>query len=440
MKYVLFFLLAGVWVARAATAGSPDMESFRAAVKARFLKYTAVNTQSVDGAKSTPSSPGQWELARMLERELREIGLSEVRLDDKCYVYATLPANAEGKKIQPLGFIAHIDTSSAVRGKNVKPVVHLYKGGDVKLPGSPSVVIPESKNPRLARAVGSEIITSDGTALLGADDKAGIAAIMTAMEFLVKNPGIPHGIVRVAFTPDEEVDLSSEGFDVGPWAGTYAYTVDGEQEGEINDETFNAASATVTFTGKNAHPGYAKGIMVNSLYAAASFLASIPEEIKPERTEDRQGYFHPYEVNGNEESTTVRLILRDFELPGLEEKKRRLAGVVGTTRKAFPEVKIDLSVEDGYRNMKSVLATYPHIVEYAMDAMRKVGVEPVMKPIRGGTDGSRLTFKGVPAANIFCGAENVHSLEEWLSVNVLAKAAQAIVEIVRIWGDHPAVP
>lgn len=404
----------------------------------RICRYAAIGTPSKEGAEGgLPSTPEQWELAKLLERELREMGLVEVKLDEQCYVYATLPANVAADvaaKIPPVAYIAHIDTAWAVPGADVKPMVHKkYQGGDLVLPG---VVIKAAENPRLAGFIGDDIVTSDGTTLLGADDKAGIAAIMAALSWLKRHPEIEHGTIKVAFTPDEEIGRGAEGFDVAGLGAKYAYTVDGEQMGELNDETFCAATGTVTFTGKNCHPGFAKNIMINSVYAMGHFLSLFPADMRPETTEKKQGYLHPYTINGSEETTVVKVLLRDFDEAELNNHKKRLEGMVEQTRKAFPKVTISLKIDDSYRNMRVILKDIPFLVEYAAEAMKRVGVEPIMHGVRGGTDGSRLTFKGLPCPNLFTGAEKCHSREEWVAASAMGKSAGVIVELSKIWRER----
>ncbi|MBF0502346.1 MAG: peptidase T [Candidatus Riflebacteria bacterium] len=411
-------------------------EKIRRDAVERFMRYAAIETRSREGVDAIPSTPCQRDLAEVLEKELRELGLSDVRLDERCYVYATLPAKGLSKA-PPIALIAHIDVSSAVSGGTVKPVLHAnYQGGDLVLPGDPSVVIKAQKNPRLAESSGSDIITADGNTNLGADDKAGVAAIMAAIAWLVEHPEAPRGEVKIAFTPDEEVGRGAEGFDVTGVGAKYAYTVDGEQEGELNDETFNAAGAVVTFKGVSAHPGFAKGLMINSLYAAAHFIAGFPENQRPETTEKREGYLHPYELRGCEELTTLKVLLRDFDEDELNRRKQMLNDQADRTRKVFSSVDIDVKISDSYRNMNTVLRTMPFLVEYAEEAMRRSGVKPIKRPIRGGTDGARLTFAGLPTANIFCGAENCHSREEWLSARVLERSAVTLINLLAVWHER----
>ena len=400
----------------------------------RFLRYVAIETTSKEDVKEIPSTACQFDLANLLKKELHELKLKDVRLDKHGYVYATLPASdSKAAKGPVVGLIAHLDTSCAVSGKGVKPVIHKnYSGGDIVLPKDKTQIIRAKKHPGLKKVIGHDIITADGTTLLGADDKAGIAVIMAAVEYLLKHPEIPHGNVKIGFTPDEEVGRGAELFDVKGFGADFAYTLDGECEGELNIETFNAASALVSFNGHNAHPGYAKGIMINSFYAAADFLSRFPKKERPETTEKRQGYFHPYVLQGNEGLTTVKVLLRDFETKGLEDRKKRIKKQVEATRKAFPDTRIELVITDSYKNMKVGLDPYPFIEKIAADAMKAVSVKPEKKPIRGGTDGARLTFMGLPCANIFCGMQTPHSREEWISAQVMGKSAEMLINLVQI--------
>ncbi|MBF0406496.1 MAG: peptidase T [Candidatus Riflebacteria bacterium] len=404
----------------------------------RFVRYTSLGTQSKEDSETIPSTPEQWELARMLEKELRELGLKDVRVSDKCYVYATIPAKGgkEFESLPALGFIAHIDTSPAVPGKFVKPIVHDYKGGDIKLPGIPQLSITVDKNPRLKDAVGSKVISSDGTTLLGADDKAGVTEIMTMAKFLTSNDTFSHGPVKICFTPDEEVGMGHAGFEIEQWGAFAAYTVDGEREGELNEETFNASAATIVFKGKNVHPGFAKGIMINSQYAVCRFVSLLQNYPRPEITEGREGYIHPYSLSGTEEVSTVKILLRDFEKSGIESKKKIIQELADKVKGEFPEVQIEVSTKDSYQNMYEILKSYPFLVDFAEKAMKASDVHPIKLPIRGGTDGARLSFKGLPCPNLFCGSENVHGKTEWISLRSMEKAVQTIVNLVQIWAEN----
>ncbi|MFZ2956069.1 MAG: peptidase T [Candidatus Ozemobacteraceae bacterium] len=404
----------------------------------RFLRYAAVNTQSKEDVDKIPSTPSQMELAKIIEQELRETGLSEVRRSDQGYVYATLPANnaSDAGHVPAIGFICHLDISSAVAAREIHPILHEnYQGGDIVLPGNASLSIKVTENHELTKAIGGSVVTSDGTSNLGADDKAGIAEVMTAMEYLIAHPEINHGAVKIAFTPDEEVDKGPLGFDVKGFGASFAYTIDGCEEGEINDETFNAASADVVFHGKSSHPGRAKGVMVNCLFAAADFLSSLPVDQRPEATEGRQGFLHAYEIKGTEETASIKMLLRDFEKEGLEARKNLVRTTVDRTRKVFPLVKIEARIEDTYKNMKTALASVPIVIATVEEAMKRAGIEPRKAPIRGGTDGADFSFMGLPCPNVFCGAQNEHTLTEWVASKTMEKAVQTIINIVKITAE-----
>ncbi|MBF0547852.1 MAG: peptidase T [Candidatus Riflebacteria bacterium] len=417
-----------------------ELSEYQKAAVDRFLRYVAIDTQSKDDVASIPSTPGQMELAKTLKKEAIEIGLSDVRMDSHGYVYTVLPANGvrNPEKIPTIGFISHIDTSSDVEETKIHPKVHEnYQGGDITLSEKEGSKIEAAKNPCLKTCIGSAIITTDGTSLLGADDKSGVAEIMTAMEYLIKHPKIPHGTVKIAFTPDEEVDKGPAGFDLKGFCASFAYTVDGGEDGEINDETFNAASAIVSFHGKSSHPGSAKGAMVNCLFAAAHFLDIIPLEQRPENSDERQGFLYPYELNGGTEKVEVKMLIRDFESVQLETKKEFIRNLVKQTQKTFPQVKIDVAIEDTYKNMKTILASFPFVLSCAEEGMKRAEVTPKKMPIRGGTDGADFSFMGLPCANIFTGTHNEHSREEWIAANSIGKAVETIVNMVCICSEKP---
>ncbi|RCK78279.1 MAG: Tripeptide aminopeptidase [Candidatus Ozemobacter sibiricus] len=404
----------------------------------RFLRYAALDTASDSAARTLPTSEGQRRFADLLVGELRGLGLSDARLAAQGYVYATLPATPghEGTALPVLGFICHLDTVPLLGSGPIRPIVHpAYAGGDLVLPGDPTQVLSPREHPRLRDKIGSDIVTSDGRTILGADDKAGIAEVLTAIE-LLRERGIPHGPVAIAFTPDEETGRGMEGFDVAGWGASYAFTVDGEEVGELNDETFNAASATVVFTGHNCHPGSAKGVMVNALYAAARFLSDLPPRQRPEAVDGRVGYQHPHTVTGEEEEARIKLILRDFSLTGLRQRQRLVRELAARTARRFPGVRATVTIEEGYRNMKPVIARHPFLIAAAEEAMRRVGLTPIRRPIRGGTDGAVLSYKGIPCPNLFCGCENPHSRTEWIAVDDMVKAVETIVELIRVWPEH----
>jgi tripeptide aminopeptidase len=407
----------------------------------RFLRYVKIDTQSREDVEDVPSTAKQLELARLLVEELKALGLADARLDDHSYVYATLPSNLPPDypyKVPSIGFIAHLDTSPSVTGSGVNPqVIEIYEGGEIPLPGNPDLFLTTKENPELARYKGGTIITTDGTTLLGADDKAGIAVLMEALELLASDHSIPHGTVKVAFTPDEEVGKGSSFFDIEGWGAKYAYTLDGEKLGEINIETFNAALAVVTFRGKNTHPGYAKGIMVNSQYAMADFILRLPKDARPETTDGRQGYLHPYDIKGSEETSEVKILLRDFDFPGIEEKRSILEWIREETLRSFPGVRIDIAVKESYRNMREILEKHLGVVDRAAKAMERAGVAPLYLPIRGGTDGARLSFNGLPTPNIFMGCNNPHGKLEWVALHAMEKSMETVINLIKVWAEEP---
>ena len=402
----------------------------------RFLRYVKVNTRSQEDSETYPSTSCQWDLLRMLEGEMKALGLLDVKLDRWGYCLGTLPANSP-KKVPTVAFLAHVDTSPEVSGEGVKPVLHQnYQGGDIVLPGDPEQVINVSENPNLARQVGHTIITADGTTLLGSDDKAGIAEIMTLVDHLASHPEIKHGPIRVGFNPDEEVGMGTAHLEVAAVAADYAYTVDGGELGEIENETFNAAGATLTVRGFNVHPGYAKDKMVHAGRIAARFVEMLPALAAPETTEKRQGYWHPLSIQGDVSEATVKMILRDFEWPGIEAKVKYLEHCVEVLRAQFPKAAIELAWKEQYRNMRYPIDQDPRVVENAMEAVRRSGAEPLLHFIRGGTDGSALTLKGLLTPNIFTGGHNFHSKQEWNSVEWMEKAVQVLVETVKVWEER----
>ncbi|HKT06627.1 MAG TPA: peptidase T [Gemmatimonadaceae bacterium] len=400
----------------------------------RFLRYVRIDTQSREDQQTTPSTLTQWTLANLLAAELKQLGASDVTVSEHCMVYATVPSKLpNGARAPTVGFIAHVDTSPAVSGANVTPVVHRnYRGGDIVLPGDTTQVITVAQHPVLADLIGDDIITTDGTTLLGSDDKAGVAAIMTLVDVLLRNPGLAHGRVRVAFTADEEVGTGIEQFDVPAFGADFAYTVDGSTLGEVSDETWSARLATVTFHGASTHPGTAKGVMVNSVYAMADLLSRMPRDMLPETTEGREGFVHPYIGSLDVEHSTVKILLRDFDLSGLEAKEELLRRLVRESEERHPGVTSRIEVRENYKNMKEVLGQHPHITQFALDAARRAGLTPYLKPIRGGTDGSRLTFRGLPCPNIFTGGHEFHSKLEFNSRRGLEKTAETLVHLVRL--------
>jgi tripeptide aminopeptidase len=404
----------------------------------RFLRYVRIDTQSQEDPASIPSTARQWVLAYMLAEELEQLGATNIRTSEHCMVYATIPANVpDGAAIPVIGFLAHVDTSPAVTGTNVTPVVHEnYQGGDIVLPGDRSQVITVAQNPALNGMIGDDIITTDGTTLLGSDDKAGVATIMTLVDTLLRNPDIPHGTIAVAFTADEEIGVGIEQFDVAAFGARFAYTVDGGTLGEISEETWSARSATVIFRGKSTHPGTAKGVMVNSMYALAHFLTGMPADMLPESTEGRVGFVHPYAGVADVEESSVKVLLRDFDATGLETKEALLREMASAAEREFPDVRASVDVIENYRNMKEVLVHHPQLMANAMEATRRAGLEPFVEPIRGGTDGSKLTFRGLPCPNIFTGGHNFHSKLEFNSRRGLEKTTETLVHLVQVFVEQ----
>jgi tripeptide aminopeptidase len=399
----------------------------------RFLKYVKYDTQSDEESTSFPSTEKQKKLSADLAKELKKMGLKDAAMDKWGYVMATLPANTK-KKVPPIAFIAHVDTSPAVNGKNVKPIIHKkYKGGDIKLPKG-GWVIKESENPDLKKMKGFDIITTDGTTLLGADNKAGVAEIMDAANYLYTHPEVKHGTIKICFTPDEEVGRGTEKIDLKKLGAKYAYTVDGSSRGEVESETFSADMVVLKFIGKNIHPGYAKNQMINSIKIAAAFMESLPKKkLSPETTEKRQGYFHCTTINGLEEATTLKIIIRDFETPKLKEYENLLEELAKAAVAKYPGSKYEFKVINQYRNMREVLDKHFEVTSHAVLAMKRLGIKPIMHPIRGGTDGSRLSFIGLPTPNIFAGEHSFHSQLEWVAIQDMEMAVKVIVEIAKVW-------
>lgn len=398
----------------------------------RFLRYVRINTESREGQPSVPSSEGQWELARLLASELEALGATGVHLSDHCMLRAFMPSN-QPRDIPCVGLIAHVDTSPAVTGANVKPVVHTsYRGGDIVLPGDTSQVLTPAAFPVLDEMIGDDVITSDGTTLLGSDDKAGVATIMALVEELARDPGIPHGPVAIGFTADEEVGSGIDYFDVPAFGAAFAYTVDGDALGEINDESWHARGGTITFRGVSAHPGAAKGALVNAAYAAAHFLTLLPVEMRPEHTEGRVGFVHPTTGVLDAERSTVTVILRDFDMAGLDTKELVVRRCADAAVAACPGVTVEIDVREQYRNMREVLDRHPQLVDWALEATRRAGLSARTSAIRGGTDGSRLTFRGLPCPNIFTGGHNFHSRLEFNSRRGLEKTTETLVHLVKL--------
>jgi tripeptide aminopeptidase len=433
MKSILACVLCLVFLGVSNAQVKPPTES----VMDRFLRYVKIDTQSQEDQTTTPSTRKQLNLANLLAKELTALGAENVRVSEFGIVYATVPGNlADNSKVPVLGLIAHMDTSPAVSGENVNAIIHKnYQGGDIVLPKDPTQVITVAKNPVLKTLIGDDIITADGTTLLGSDDKSGCAEIMTMIDILRQNPQIKHGTLAIAFTPDEEVGTGIEKFDVKGFGAKFAYTVDGEELGEISDETWSARTATVTFQGKSTHPGTAKGIMINAMYAIADYLNRFPHDILPETTKGRVGFVHPYAGVIDVETSNLKILLRDFDISGLDAKEKLLRDMVTQTAAKYPDVKITIDVKENYKNMKEVLKNYPELTNNAMEAAKRAGLKPFLKPIRGGTDGSRLTFQGLPTPNLFTGGGNFHGKLEYNSRRGLEKSTETLVHLVQIFAE-----
>lgn len=402
-------------------------------VAERFLRYVSFDTTSKEESNSVPSTLGQLELARELKRELEELGLKDVDLDGNGYLMATLPANIN-KNIPVIGFLAHMDTSDGASGANIKPnIVRNYDGGDILLNEQQNIVLSPKEFPELSEYIGHDLITTDGTTLLGADDKAGIAEIMTAMEYLIKHPEIPHGTIRIAFTPDEEIARGTDHFDVKRFNADFAYTVDGGEPGELEYENFNAAKAEIVINGRNVHPGNAKDKMINSMQLAMELNSMLPGFEAPEHTEGYEGFFHLEKISGRVESTSMQYIIRDFDKKGLEKRKERMRKIADYLNDKYGGGTVVLKLTDQYFNMKEKIEPVIQVVENLKEAMRLSGVTPIVRPIRGGTDGARLSFMGLPTPNMFTGGHNFHGRYEYISINSMNKAVEVILKLVEIY-------
>jgi tripeptide aminopeptidase len=406
-------------------------------VTERFLRYVVIDTQSDPSSPTCPSTEKQKDLGRLLAAELQAIGVRDAHLDEHGYVYATIPANT-AKQVPVVCFCSHMDTSPDCTGKNVKPqIVRNYRGGDIVLPGDPTQVIRSADHPALGGQIGNDIITSDGTTLLGADNKAGIAEIMDAAHFLIQNPQIKHGTVKILFTPDEEIGRGVDKVDMKKLAADFGYTMDGETAGNIEDETFSADAAIITIEGVSTHPGFAKGKMEHAIKIAAAIVDRLPRDsCSPETTESTQGFLHPIGMSGVLEKATLSLIVRDFSDAGLREKEVLLESIVKDVMTDYPRSTYRLEIKQQYRNMKQVIDRHPAIIDNAMEAIRRAGLTPVKGSIRGGTDGARLSFMGLPCPNIFAGEHAFHSRLEWVSVQDMEKAVQTIVHLAMVWEER----
>ncbi|SIT75659.1 peptidase T [Edaphobacillus lindanitolerans] len=400
----------------------------------RLVRYAKIDTQSNEESTTTPSTDGQWDLLHVLEKEMNEIGLTDITLDDNGYLFGTLPANTD-KEVPVIGFLAHVDTATDYTGKNVNPQrIDSYEGGDIRL--NEQTVMEESVFPQLKNYVGHTLVTTDGTTLLGADNKAGIAEIMTAMEYLIEHPEIQHGKLRVAFTPDEEIGRGPHKFDVEAFGAEYAYTMDGGPLGELQYESFNAAAAKVTFHGTNIHPGSAKDKMVNAILIAHEFQAAMPQDEIPQKTDDYEGFIHLMYVDGTVEKTTLSYIIRDHDREKFEAKKKKLEDTALKLNGKYGEGTVELDLNDQYYNMAEKIEPVMQIVDIASDAFGKLGIQPNIIPVRGGTDGSQLSYMGMPTPNIFTGGDNYHGKYEFISADDMEKATNVIIEMVKLYEER----
>jgi len=402
----------------------------------RFLRYVVIDTQSDAKSKTTPTTEKQKTLGKLLVEELLAMGVSDAHLDEHGYVYATVPSNVD-KPVPVICFCSHMDTAPDFTGTNVKPqIIRNYQGGDIRLSGDPQQVIRVSDHPVLLDQIGNDIITTDGTTLLGADDKAGVAEIMSAAQILMDNPDIKHGAIRILFTPDEEVGRGADKVDLKKLGARFGYTIDGETAGHIEDETFSADGVEITIAGVAIHPGFAKGKMENAIKIAGAIIDRLPKDIAPESTEGREGFIHPTGVTGTMEKASLSMIVRDFEDEGLATKEALIEGIVKQVIAAYPGSSYTFEVKQQYRNMKAILARNPEITDNALEAVRRAGMTPVRGSIRGGTDGSRLSFMGLPCPNIFAGGHAFHSPLEWVSRQDMERAVNTLVELAKVWEER----
>lgn len=403
-------------------------------VKDKFLRYVQIDTQSDPNSTSNPSTEKQKDLSRLLVEELLAMGITDAHLDEWGYVYATIPATTT-KPVPVICFCSHVDTSPDCSGAGVKPIIHEYwDGAKIVLPDDPTQVIKVEEHPDLKHQIGNDIITASGTTLLGADNKAGVAEIMAAAEYLMNHSEIKHGTIKILFTPDEEVGRGTEKVDLQKLGADYAYTMDGETVGTLEDETFSADGVSIIINGVSTHPGFAKGKLENAMKIAADILAALPKDsLSPETTEDYEGFIHPTQISGIQEQVKLDFIIRDFTVAGLHEKEAYLKSIIDKVLVHYPNSSVDFKVIEQYRNMKEVLVNHPKVVEYALEAIRVSGMKPEQRSIRGGTDGSRLSFMGLPCPNIFAGEHAFHSKLEWVSVQDMEKATEVIINLAKIW-------
>ncbi|MBK7477563.1 MAG: peptidase T [Haliscomenobacter sp.] len=405
----------------------------------RFLRYVQIDTQSDPDSPSQPSTEKQKDLSRVLVEELLEMGIADAHLDPHGYVYATIPANTP-KNVPVICYCSHVDTSPDSSGAGVKPILHAnYGGGEIVLPDDPTVVLTPEAHPDLMEQIGNDIITASGTTLLGADNKAGVAAIMDAAYHLMAHPEILHGTIRILFTPDEEIGRGVNKVDMKKLGADFGYTIDGEKRGSLEDETFSADAVTIAIHGVSAHPGFAKGKMENAIKIAAAVVHRLPKgRLSPESTSGREGFLHPTSISGGLEKAVVQFIVRDFTDEGLIEYEQLLKGILDEVLKDYPNSRAEFQVTEQYRNMKNVLDQYPQVAEFAAEAIRRAGMDPIRSSIRGGTDGSRLSYMGLPCPNIFAGEHAFHSRQEWVSVQDMELAAQTLVHLAMVWEEKVA--
>jgi tripeptide aminopeptidase len=414
------------------------MENYTYTVEERFVKYVQIDTTADPISPSFPSSEKQKDLARVLVQELQEIGIKDAEMDEWGYVYASIESNSENDKAPTICFCSHMDTAPDCSGTNVKPIVHRkYDGNPITLPDDTTQIITTERHPYLIKKIGDDLVTASGLTLLGADDKAGIAIIMDFAHFIVNNPEVKHGKIRILFTPDEEVGRGVEHLDMEKLNADFGYTLDGGTLGSIEDESFSADAVTITIKGISAHPGYAKNKMVNAIKVVSELVAALPKtEWCPESTEKREGFVHPTSIKGELESATVSFIIRDHVTANLEKHENRLKGILDTILSTYPELESEFKITEQYRNMKEVLDTVPFVTNYAIEAMKKIGIDSEATIIRGGTDGSRLSFMGLPCPNIFTGEMAIHSRHEYVSVQDMQKSVHTLVELIQIWEKH----
>lgn len=412
-------------------------KNYHFSVSDRFLRYVQIDTQSDPQSDTFPSTVKQKNLARLLVDELQELGISDAAMDEYGYVYASLPSNTS-KKVPVICFCAHVDTSSDCSGEGVKPIIHYnYQGGDIVLPDDTTQIISPIDHPYLKKKIGEDVVTASGTTLLGADDKSGVAVIMDMVNFFKTHPDLKHGDIKILFTPDEEIGRGVDKVDLKRLGADFGYTLDGGERGSFEDETFSADSVTITFSGVSAHPGYAKGKLVNAIKAAGAFLELLPaHSLSPETTTNREGFVHPVFITGIPEKVTLQFIVRDFVTAKLAEYETILDQYANETRKRFPGISITLDIKEQYRNMKEVLDQYPQVSEYALAAMERAGINPVRSSARGGTDGSRLSFMGLPCPNLFTGEMAFHGKQEYVSIQDMQKSVETIVHLAMIWEER----